>query len=98
MKRTPAEGKLKAKTGTMKGVSALAGYTISADGEPLAFTILMQNFIDSEQRVRDLQDRMAVLLSTSSVGLQGEGTAFCPGMNGYEAIHWTRNAHIECPE
>jgi D-alanyl-D-alanine carboxypeptidase/D-alanyl-D-alanine-endopeptidase (penicillin-binding protein 4) len=70
MKGTPAEGKLKAKTGTMKGVSALAGYTITADGEPLAFTLIMQNFIDSEQRVRDLQDRMAVLLSISSVGRQ----------------------------
>ncbi len=92
MRGTPAEGKLKAKTGTMKGVSALAGYTISADGEPLAFTILMQNFIDSEQRVRDLQDRMAVLLSTSSAGHQGEGATSCPGMNRGEAIQWTRNS------
>jgi D-alanyl-D-alanine carboxypeptidase/D-alanyl-D-alanine-endopeptidase (penicillin-binding protein 4) len=79
MKGTPAEGKLRAKTGTMKGVSALAGYTVSADGEPLAFTIIMLNFIDSEQRVRDLQDRMAVLLSTTSIGHQGKGGYLMPG-------------------
>lgn len=68
MKKTPAAGRLKAKTGTMRGVSALAGYTVSADGEPLAFTMIMQNFTDSGKRVRDLQDRMAVLLSMFPAG------------------------------
>jgi D-alanyl-D-alanine carboxypeptidase/D-alanyl-D-alanine-endopeptidase (penicillin-binding protein 4) len=85
MRGTPAEGKLKAKTGTMKGVSALAGYTVSGDGEPLAFTIIMLNFIDSEQRVRDLQDRLAVFLSTSSVGRPGRGASPRPVMNGGDA-------------
>ncbi len=73
MRGTPAKGKLRAKTGTMKGVSALAGYTVSADGEPLAFAMIMQNFVGSEQRVRGLQDRMAVLLSTYSAGQKGGG-------------------------
>ncbi|HOP40495.1 MAG TPA: D-alanyl-D-alanine carboxypeptidase/D-alanyl-D-alanine-endopeptidase [Geobacteraceae bacterium] len=68
MKRTPCEGRLKAKTGTMKGISALAGYTVTADGEPLAFTMIMQNFVGSDKRIRDLQDRMAVLLSTLTSG------------------------------
>jgi D-alanyl-D-alanine carboxypeptidase/D-alanyl-D-alanine-endopeptidase (penicillin-binding protein 4) len=66
MKGTPAEGKLRAKTGTMQGVSALAGYTVTADGEPLAFAMIMQNFVGPPQRVQDLQDRLAVLLSTLS--------------------------------
>ncbi|MDD2338298.1 MAG: D-alanyl-D-alanine carboxypeptidase/D-alanyl-D-alanine-endopeptidase, partial [Geobacteraceae bacterium] len=48
MKGTPAEGKVKAKTGTMKGVSALAGYTVTADGEPLAFSMIMQNYVGSD--------------------------------------------------
>ena len=66
MKGTPAEGKVKAKTGSMSGLSTLAGYTTSADGEPLAFTMIMQNFIGSPERIRDLQDRLAVLLSSFS--------------------------------
>jgi D-alanyl-D-alanine carboxypeptidase/D-alanyl-D-alanine-endopeptidase (penicillin-binding protein 4) len=71
MKGTPAKGKLRAKTGTMKGVSALAGYTVSADGEPLAFAMIMQNFVGPDQRIHALQDRIAVLLSTFSAGQQG---------------------------
>jgi serine-type D-Ala-D-Ala carboxypeptidase/endopeptidase (penicillin-binding protein 4) len=66
MKGTPAEGKVKAKTGTLKGVSALAGYTVTADGEPLAFSMIMENFVGPAQRVRELQDRIAVLLSAFS--------------------------------
>lgn len=67
MKGTPAEGKVRAKTGTMKGISALAGYTSTADGEPLAFAMIMQNFIGPAGRIRDLQDRIAVILSAFSV-------------------------------
>jgi D-alanyl-D-alanine carboxypeptidase/D-alanyl-D-alanine-endopeptidase (penicillin-binding protein 4) len=66
MKGTPAEGRVKAKTGTMSGLSALAGYTTTVEGEPLAFAMIMQNFVGSPQRIRDLQDRLAVLLSTFS--------------------------------
>jgi D-alanyl-D-alanine carboxypeptidase/D-alanyl-D-alanine-endopeptidase (penicillin-binding protein 4) len=66
MKGTPAEGRVRAKTGTMKGISALAGYTVTSDGEPLAFSMIMENFVGPVQRVRDLQDRIAVLLSTFS--------------------------------
>jgi D-alanyl-D-alanine carboxypeptidase/D-alanyl-D-alanine-endopeptidase (penicillin-binding protein 4) len=66
MKGTAAEGKLKAKTGTMKGVSALAGYTVTADGEPLVFSMIMENFVGPAQRIHNLQDRMAELLSRFS--------------------------------
>jgi D-alanyl-D-alanine carboxypeptidase/D-alanyl-D-alanine-endopeptidase (penicillin-binding protein 4) len=66
MKGTVAAGRVKAKTGSMKGVSALAGYTVTEDGEPLAFSMIMQNFTGSGQRVRDLQDQIAVLLSSFS--------------------------------
>jgi D-alanyl-D-alanine carboxypeptidase/D-alanyl-D-alanine-endopeptidase (penicillin-binding protein 4) len=74
MKGTPAERRVKAKTGTMKGVSALAGYTVTADEEPLAFSMIMENYVGPEQRVRDLQDRIAVLLSTFSATLPVKAT------------------------
>jgi len=64
MQGTPAEGKVRAKTGSMKGVEALSGYAVTADGERLAFSMLMQHFTGPSQSVRDLQDRIAVLLSS----------------------------------
>lgn len=67
MKGTPAEGKLRAKTGSLKGISTLAGYTETADGEPLAFAVMIENFTGPAQRIRDIQDRIAVLLSTASL-------------------------------
>ena len=60
---TPAAGRVRAKTGTLSGVSALAGYVETAEGEPLAFAFLMQNFVGSSGPWRDLQDRMAVRLA-----------------------------------
>lgn len=38
---TPAEGNLRAKTGTIDGVSALSGYVTAANGEMIAFSILI---------------------------------------------------------
>ncbi|MHC1698027.1 MAG: D-alanyl-D-alanine carboxypeptidase/D-alanyl-D-alanine-endopeptidase [Geobacteraceae bacterium] len=66
MKGSPAERMVRAKTGTMQGVSALAGYTVTADGEPVAFAMIIENFVGSEQRVRRFLDQIAVLLSTYS--------------------------------
>jgi D-alanyl-D-alanine carboxypeptidase/D-alanyl-D-alanine-endopeptidase (penicillin-binding protein 4) len=44
MKGTAAEGRVRAKTGTFSNARALAGYATSADGEPLAFAIIANNF------------------------------------------------------
>lgn len=43
MFRTPAAGNLRAKTGTIQGVSALSGVVQSQDGERLAFSILVND-------------------------------------------------------
>ncbi|MFN0156742.1 MAG: D-alanyl-D-alanine carboxypeptidase/D-alanyl-D-alanine-endopeptidase [Bacteroidota bacterium] len=63
MKGTPAEGRIRAKTGTMSGVSSLSGYAQTEDGETLAFAILMQNFPGSVRSYRIVQDRICILLS-----------------------------------
>ncbi len=63
MQGTPAEGKLRAKTGSLRGVSTLSGYTTTADGEPLAFSIMMEHFVVPTERIRAVQDRIGALLS-----------------------------------
>lgn len=62
MKGSCAEGNLRGKTGNMRGVSALSGYASSADGEPLAFSIIIQNYAGSGRQAREVQDRIAALL------------------------------------
>jgi serine-type D-Ala-D-Ala carboxypeptidase/endopeptidase (penicillin-binding protein 4) len=44
MKGTAAEGNARAKSGTLANVRSLAGYVMSADGEPLVFAIVANNF------------------------------------------------------
>lgn len=63
MQNTPAEGLLRAKTGTLNGVSALSGYTTTADGEPLVFSIIMEHFVVPPARIRKIQDDIATLMT-----------------------------------
>jgi len=43
MKGPPAEGKVRAKTGTLTEVNALAGYADVGDGDRLAFAIVLNH-------------------------------------------------------
>lgn len=49
--------RLRAKTGNLRGVNALAGYAVSPDGKPLTFAIIVngnskvQHFIDYGERI-----------------------------------------------
>lgn len=63
MKRTPAEGSVRAKTGSLSGVSALSGYIPTAAGERLAFSILMEFFVGATAPRRSVQDSLMVELS-----------------------------------
>lgn len=63
MKGTPAEGNLRAKTGSLNGVSSLSGYVNTADGDPLAFSILMEFFPSTERAYRRVQDRIGAYLA-----------------------------------
>jgi D-alanyl-D-alanine carboxypeptidase/D-alanyl-D-alanine-endopeptidase (penicillin-binding protein 4) len=64
MRETSAENKLRAKTGTLSGVSALSGYTTSAEGELIAFSIIMEHFVVPTSKIRNVQDRIGDLLSS----------------------------------
>jgi D-alanyl-D-alanine carboxypeptidase/D-alanyl-D-alanine-endopeptidase (penicillin-binding protein 4) len=61
MRRTAASGRCRAKTGTLRGVSALAGYCRSRSGRRFAFALLM-NGVDV-YRARLAQDRIATALA-----------------------------------
>ena len=63
MKYTDAHGNLRAKTGTLSGVSSLSGYVLSADGEWLAFSMMMMNYPTDARVYRRVQDEVAVFLS-----------------------------------
>lgn len=61
-----AEKVLRAKTGTLSGVSALAGYTNTADGEILAFGILISHYVGSAATARGIQDKIGNYLTQFS--------------------------------
>ncbi len=66
MKGMASEGVLRAKTGTLRGVTALAGYTPTADGEILAFSILMSHYVSASNPRRALQDKIGDVLTQFS--------------------------------
>ena len=63
MKDTAAMGNLRAKTGTLTGVSCLSGYVHTLDGEPLVFSIMINNFVGPASTARRAQDAIGVLLA-----------------------------------
>jgi D-alanyl-D-alanine carboxypeptidase/D-alanyl-D-alanine-endopeptidase (penicillin-binding protein 4) len=62
MYRTAAAGNLRAKTGTIEGVSALSGMVRSQDGERLAFSLLV-NGARSTTRAKRLENEVGVVLA-----------------------------------
>jgi D-alanyl-D-alanine carboxypeptidase/D-alanyl-D-alanine-endopeptidase (penicillin-binding protein 4) len=63
MRGTAAEGRCRAKTGTINGVSALAGYCTTVSGRDLAFAILQNG--SSPWSARAFQDRFVAQLARS---------------------------------
>jgi D-alanyl-D-alanine carboxypeptidase/D-alanyl-D-alanine-endopeptidase (penicillin-binding protein 4) len=62
MRRTRASGRCRAKTGTLSGVTALAGYCRAPDGDAMTFALLMNRV--NVWAGRRAQDRIASLLAS----------------------------------
>ncbi|HXZ27467.1 MAG TPA: D-alanyl-D-alanine carboxypeptidase/D-alanyl-D-alanine-endopeptidase, partial [Terriglobales bacterium] len=58
LKTAPAAGQVDAKSGALGHVSALSGYATTAAGEPLIFSILVNNTSLPGARTEDLIDRV----------------------------------------
>jgi D-alanyl-D-alanine carboxypeptidase/D-alanyl-D-alanine-endopeptidase (penicillin-binding protein 4) len=65
MYRSPAARNLRAKTGTMEGVSALSGMVKTRSGERILFSI-MANELRSEYRAKRAEDELGARLASLS--------------------------------
>ncbi len=62
MAGTPAANNVHAKTGSLTSVTGLSGYVTSADGEPLVFSILTNNYLTGSPKTT-VEDAIAVRLA-----------------------------------
>lgn len=63
MKGTSAENRIRAKTGLLAYVRTLSGYAFTGDNEPVAFTILANNFSVPVKLAENLQDLVCLRLA-----------------------------------
>jgi serine-type D-Ala-D-Ala carboxypeptidase/endopeptidase (penicillin-binding protein 4) len=66
MRGTPAEGNVRAKTGSLSSVASLSGYVTTAAGERLVFSMMLNNYPDAAAVRHDSIDAIAVLLASFS--------------------------------
>ena len=66
MRGTPAQGNIRAKTGSLSSVASLSGYVTTAGGERLVFSMMLNNYPDAAAVRRDSIDAIAVLLASFS--------------------------------
>ncbi len=76
--KTPAEGKVRAKTGTVDNVRAIAGYVETADGDTLVFSMIANNFTVPSSEVDAAADQALVRLAVFSKRSQTGGAAAAP--------------------
>ncbi|GIP65079.1 D-alanyl-D-alanine carboxypeptidase DacC [Virgibacillus pantothenticus] len=63
MKEKPAKGNVIAKTGSLTGVSTLSGYVTTQNQEPLIFSIIINNYIGSDEGIIKIEDQIATMLA-----------------------------------
>ncbi len=63
MQNSKATGKIRAKTGFIEGVRSLSGYAFTADNEPIAFSIIVNNFNVPVKLAENIQDLVCLRLA-----------------------------------
>ena len=63
MRDTPAQGNLRAKTGTLSMVRSLSGYVKTADGKLLEFSVLCNNWTTPQAAVDKVQDTIGSMMA-----------------------------------
>lgn len=63
MKGTPAENNARAKTGSIANARALSGYVTTAEGEPLVFSMIVNNFNVPQSEADAVIDRAVARLA-----------------------------------
>ncbi len=63
MQNTKAQGKIRAKTGFLEGVRSLSGYAFTGDNEPVAFSIIVNNFNVPVKLAENIQDLVCLRLA-----------------------------------
>jgi D-alanyl-D-alanine carboxypeptidase/D-alanyl-D-alanine-endopeptidase (penicillin-binding protein 4) len=67
-----AAGVVRAKTGTLSGVSSLAGFVVARDGNTYGFAVLADEIVDAEA-ARAALDEMAAALAGCGCAHPGPG-------------------------
>jgi D-alanyl-D-alanine carboxypeptidase/D-alanyl-D-alanine-endopeptidase (penicillin-binding protein 4) len=67
MRGTPAEGNVRAKTGTLDKTRSLSGYVTTVNGRVLLFSMLANNFTTPNREVERVQDLIAGFLAGSTL-------------------------------
>ncbi len=63
MQNTKAQGKIRAKPGFLEGVRSLSGYAFTGDNEPVAFSIIVNNFNVPVKLAENIQDLVCLRLA-----------------------------------
>ena len=67
MKDTPAKRRLRGKTGTLRGVSALSGTVARPSGDVVAFSILTQGYKTGASHMWKVQNALGVALASDGL-------------------------------
>jgi len=63
MKGSIAEGNVKAKTGTLSGISCLSGYVTGVSGDKYVFSIMVQNHVRKTYRALEYQNKICQIIA-----------------------------------